>query len=362
MVTTYTDTATVSGIAKGTFQQSISTSTTVLRTAQEATIGLAVIHGSTATWPSSYTPFTANMAIPNPTVAPTVSVGSFPGSSWPSGTYSVSYTYCVVRGINTPPTQTSLPSPAATATITVDYNQALNLTAPGPLPPQANGVTWYVGQVDPNTGKVTRTFDVSRSLLTFPNEDGSYWSGPTGPTEPTSNTSVVTSLFFGRSDDESGNVPVPIPQATPTTSYSWYKIVQAVVVPNGFGNTTITNLAIAQSGIATTGLNVFYRVVTNYVQCNGTSGLPTDNLGNQTGYYPPDDLTAHTGSSANTPAGYNPLPTTPVVIANGPFTDSTSGPIGPYVQLVLGVADRSTMTLGAGQLTLPQVTFYYDET
>lgn len=360
MVTTYTDTATARGIAKGTFQKGISTTATVLRTAQEAAVGLAVIHGSTATWPDNYTPFTNNVAVPNPTIAPTLGLVGDGSAGWVAGTYSVTYAYstATTTSISSPGTKTTLVSPPATITIAANFTQDISMTAPGTLPVGAGSVDWYVGLLDGN-GNTVRTFCFRSTGLTHI-DDGSSWGGRA--TEPTANTINVNNLIFGRSDDESGNVPVPIPQATPTTSYSWYKIVQAVVVPNGFGNTTITNLAIAQSGIATTGLNVFYRVVTNYVQCDGTSGLPTDNLGNQTGYYPPDDLTAHTGNSANTPAGYNPLPTTPVVIANGPFTDSISGPIGPYVQLVLGVADRSTMTLGAGQLALPQVTFYYDET
>lgn len=348
MVNTYTKTIGVSGIA--------------LRTPQEATVGLAVIHGGTAAWPGSFTAFSDNMAIPNATVAPTLSLRADGASSWAAGTYSVSYAWCTTNHLGTvAPTQVGLASPPATITIATDFTEDIVMTAPSPLPAAAGGVAWYVGLVNPSTGAATRYFDVTYPLLSF-TDDGSWaWSSQRN-SEPTSNTGVTVGLFFGRADDETGNTPVPIPQATPTTVYSYYKAVQAVIPANGFGNTSVSNIAICQATKAPPGLTVFYRVVPAYLQCNGTQGLPTDNVGAQTGNYPPDDLTPHTGTGANTPAGYTPLPTTPVVIANGPYLTSTSGPIGPIVQLVLGVADRATMTQAGGQLSIPQLALYYDET
>lgn len=336
----------------------ISTSGLALRTPQEANIGLAVIHGTTATWPNNYSAFSANLLIPNPVIAPTVTLAPDMYSSWLAATYSISYAWSV-NGSLANPGLTTMPSPATTIVVPSSSASLFQLSAPGPIPLNATRVAWYVGVVNPVTGMVTRTFNFAATALTA-SDDGSYWNDISA--EPTVNTTALTELSFGRADDENGNTPVPIPQATPTTSYSWYKSIQAVISVNGQGNTNVTNIAICQLSKPAPGISVFYRVVSGYVRCNGSPGLPTDSTGAQTGNYPPDDLTPYTGKAPNTPAGYTPLPTTPVIIANGPYFTGTAGPIGPVVQLVLGLTDRTAMTQAGGQLALPAIALYYDET
>jgi hypothetical protein len=332
----------------------ISTSGVALRTPQEANVGLAVIHGSSATWPTAYTKFSSNFFISNPTEPPALAVGP-PGLALDAGNWSVSYAWAD----DSTGTHATLPSPPATITLPVAGTIYFTVNS---VPSVATYIIIYLGLVD-NNGYVTRVKNTITAITSLPilhsiNEPPEQGESP----ENTTNTTVAAALIFGRADDESGNTPVSIPQATPTTSYSWYKSIQAVISVNGLGNTNVTNISICQLSKPSPGLNVFYRVVSGYVRCNGSPGLPTDGVGAQTGNYPPDDLTPHTGNSPNTPAGYTPLPITPIIVGNGPYFTGTAGPIGPVVQLVLGLADRTAMTQAGGQLTLPAIALYFDET
>ncbi len=77
--------------------------------------------------------------------------------------------------------------------------------------------------------------------------------------EPIANTTAPVGVIWGRSDDETGNIPIPVPQVAPASAYSWPKSFRLAVAPGGDAGTTITNLAIQKASTEAGGLRLFCR-------------------------------------------------------------------------------------------------------
>lgn len=339
------------------YTNSIATTGLALRTPQAATIWVGVIHGGAATYPDNFVPVSTNSTVPQPGVAPTVAQvnggGSFSGGDW-----SVSYAWTNCSNVGAPDGAlvNGVTPPSPPTAVTLSSNDSIHAT-PGTPPPGATGVVWYVGALAGN-GSATRR----KTLLTASFAQVTLTAHDTqGAVEETLNGTAPGALVFGRSDDEQGNYPIPIPLSTPTCAYSYYKAVTLMVPKNGIGNTNITSIAMRKVGNESSGLALYYRVVNNYVRCTGATGDPYDGNNAQTGNYPPLDLSPHTATTPNTPVGYARLPSVTTELVGGDFFTGTAGKVGPIIQLVCGITEQGTLSVSPGQVMLPSIEFYYDE-
>lgn len=207
------------------------------------TVDVQVIHGTGGVWPTGYTTLTPGSALADPSAA-LVATGGSTGGTFAAGDYTVSYTFVGANG-------ETLPS--AATTVTISGVQKIQITAPT-LPVRAYLYRFYVSDAPGGTrrlaasGSAAGTVNIAAAPAT------------SAAVEPTANTTAPPPLRYGRADDESGNVPVPIPQAAPTSAYSWPKTFMLAIAPQGAGvSGTISNLSVALSATPTPGLRLFAR-------------------------------------------------------------------------------------------------------
>ena len=211
---------------------------------------LQVIHGAAGVWPVGHTTVSADARVDDPTTAPVLGILATGGEFDPPGDYSFVYTWVSQNG-------ETLPSPPATVTLPTTEDR-VSVTVPA-FPPRVTGVRVYA--VSPLGGprRLARSATVSAFVANVA-------PVAAAAVEPTANTTGPVPLRWGRADDESGNVPVPVPQVAPTSAYSWPKTLRASVAPNGTAATIITNLAVGLAGAMPAGVRLFARTVPGAVE------------------------------------------------------------------------------------------------
>lgn len=303
-----------------------------------ATIQVVSLSGATPT----LTVINDEALLPNPTAAfTTLTVVGGAGSLAP-GLYSISYT-CVG------PYGGESGAISAVPIVVTAVNSFLSIVTPAVLPP---GVASFNVYFSDGINSATR-----RLFGNFANN----WStglatviAGTAAAEPTTNSTAPTTLTFSRADNETGATAIPIPQAGPASAYSYYKSVQLNIPPGGNWTTTISNLSVFKSGNEAQGLKLFWKSVASYQQVSNIQGIGAGN-------YPANDYTTRSGTNPNTPAGYTALTTTPQVYDAVPHATASTGRIGSIIQLVLGVADKSSLSITPGLVSLPDLILQYDE-
>lgn len=421
------------------------------------TVDVQVIHGAGGAWPTGYTTVTPGSTLTDPTTTVASAVAS--GGSFVAGDYTVSHTFVGANG-------ETLPS--APTTVAISGTQKIQITIPS-FPARAHSCRFYVSDAPGGT----RRFAVA----TAPGGTVNVTAAPatSAAAEPTANTTAPPAVNYGRADDENGNIPVPIPQAAPTSVYSWPKTFTLAIAPQGAGiSGSITNLAVALSAAPAPGLRVFvrqtpgaiapvsagsvsapaaspplpagdYRYYHTYVTDTGettpvlSSGVPApgviglngsqrlqlqavtlptgtaqavravrwyindalnsttlrlyaENLGQafyvegfgtgklapvingyqqadgtegtQAGQMPPTDYNTRSSVYPNTPSGYTVVPispATPSYYDTRTFPATAPGPLGYAALIVIGVADKSSLSVGVGVAALPDLVFSYEE-
>jgi hypothetical protein len=118
----------------------------------------------------------AGPSIPNPTLGPTLSVGSTGGLA--AGNWSVAFTYTTARG-------ETLPSP--TTTINASSGQVVTAAAVTPLPTGVTGVNWYLSQAANSATLLRATSNVGGST--------NFAVAGSGAAVPSSSTAQGTVLY-----------------------------------------------------------------------------------------------------------------------------------------------------------------------
>jgi hypothetical protein len=179
-----------------------------------AVVEIDVIHGDSPDWPTSgttsgpvgYLPVNQEAAIPDPT-APATGTPTGSGGSFAAGAYRVTYTLGNEWG-------ESLPAPLATFTLTSGQTIGSVTVAPKP------GARWYRLYIEtaPASG-LFRLYvggGIDKAYFNNTTTGSRTVTGPgTSVQPPSANTTRPGAILFGRVDDESGGVVVPISQAAP---------------------------------------------------------------------------------------------------------------------------------------------------
>lgn len=305
-----------------------------------ADIRVAVLHGAGPTY--TIVNDEAGPVIANPTTVPTTTPSDGVANGLPIGTYTLSYTLAGASGETLPlaPITFNLGVPATDG-------WEIEVETPASLPTGATEFRWYFSSAA--NGGLRRFLIANGTSVTF-----QITTLGTGDLEPSVNSTTPDGLTFGRSDDESGAIPIPIPQAGPASVYSYYKALQLYIPAGGEGTTTISNLSVFKSENEPSGLLLFWRAVNSYVQCNGVPGVASGN-------YPAADYSPRSGTAPNVPPAYLPVFVNGQTYDSGSHATSSDGGIGKVLQLVMGVTDKSSFNSATGILDLPDIILQFDE-
>lgn len=150
-------------------------------------------------------------------------------------------------------------------------------------------------------------------------------------------------IKFNREDTATGTTPIPIPTIAAGTNYSWHKNLALEVTT--LAATTISNRRAYLSGAPATGLYLFFKEGTAYVQ----AALTASDEVTTNGAVP----STYTALTATTLGGAQ------VWQAAGVSAGST-GRNGSFLRLALGIG--ANFAGGAGSATvLPNLLMVYDE-
>lgn len=167
----------------------------------------------------------------------------------------------------------------------------------------------------------------------------SYYGG--AATEPAGVT-AETGGTLSRSDalaPASGTAPVPVPTSA-GTNYSWIQLHALEVTATDA--TSISNRTVKLGSALPTGAFVYFKQQATYAQ-PASGNKPADNA----------------STNAAVPAGYTLLTTSAQTYDAGTDSAGTLGRSGDFCELVGGVDNNYAG--GAGQVTLPNVVYTYDE-
>lgn len=152
-----------------------------------------------------------------------------------------------------------------------------------------------------------------------------------------------TGIKFNREDTATGTTPVPIPTTASGTNYSWHKNLALEVTASAA--TTLSNRRFYMASTPTTGLYLFWKGVSTYLQAALTAADDVATNGLVPSTYALATATslgaAHVWHAAGVSAG-------------------STGRNGDFLRLALGVS--SNFAGGAGSATaLPNLSLVFDE-
>lgn len=137
----------------------------------------------------------------------------------------------------------------------------------------------------------------------------------------------------------STTAPVAIPGST-GQNFSWYFLFAFKVT--GAGG-TLSNFCIKLNSALTTGIRVYFKALAAYAQPTGANKPADDGASNSTA-----------------PSGYTAMTTSAQQWYAGPVSAGTTGRKGDFCQMCAGVG-YDYVGGGNGNLAIPNMTAYYDE-